>query len=310
MKRKFLSMAICLMFCLTSVFMFGGCGKDKPVVVAQHEAEAALNSAMQTLQQSKSIKMTMEMPSDMGSMLIVASEEMSYIEMNMAYSDEDYNYSMLINAWTKVENDVFTTFSYVNMTEGSTSEEMATKTVSFLDDDVFENEYSEEFFDGLDFDDFVEATKLDGELSIVFSEDGTKLIAKIVDNKLVSITMTQGVMSATMYIHYGDFSSEIPPVAEKDWVDMSKITIPAIKTEFTINEPLSLKGLELKFYEDATDEYDFETFTITDEMLEKITIEGFDPTTLTNGTPRTMTITYLGLDLEVEYEVVEVRWEQ
>ena len=309
MKRKFLSIAVCLMFCLTSMFMLSACGEEKPVVVAQHDAETAMNTAMETLAQSTTIKMTMSMPMGMGDMVIIASEEQAYVEMAMAYEDEEYSYDMLVSSWTELEEDAYVTYSYMSMTEDGETEEVATKSISLLADSAFDNEYAGDAFEGLDFDNFVKASKLDGELSIVFKdEEGTKFTAKIEDNKLVSIKITEGLVSMTMYIHYGDFAEEIPTRPEKDWVLSSTIEIPELKETYVQGEDiedvkLSLVGLELELYEEGTGFDPDATITITEEMLEKISVTGFDASTVTTE-PREMTITYLGIELVVEYEVV------
>ena len=282
MKRKFLSVAICLMFCLTSMFMLSACGEEKPVVVAQHDAETAMNTAMETLAQSTTIKMTMSMPMEMGDMVIIASEEQAYVEMTMAYEDGEYSYDMLVSSWTELEEDAYVTYSYMSMTEDGVTEEVATKSISLLADSAFDNEYAGDAFEGLDFDNFVKASKLDGELSIVFEdEEGTKFTAKIEDNKLVSIKITEGPVSMTMYIHYGDFAEEIPTRPQKDWVLSSTIEIPELKETYVQGEDIedvkqSLVGLELELYEEGTGFDPDATITITEEMLEKISVTGFD----------------------------------
>lgn len=303
MKRKFLSVVMCLMFSLASMFMLSACVGKEPVVVAQNEAETAFNTAMETLAQTNSIKMTMAMPENAGNMVVIVTEDKSYVEMTMAYADADYGYEMAVTAWTEVNDDSCVTHTNMRVTEDGETGELSTKTISLLDDDVFENEYTEEFFDGLDFEDFVKATELDGEISIVFKDDkGTKFTAKIVDEKLVSIKITKGKYSSTMYLHYGDFVNEIPALPEKDWTLTSTFEIKGLKTTYVQGEEEpSLLGMELKFYEEADDS---ETLTITSEMLSKITVTGFDSSELTNGTPKEMTITYLGITVTVEYEVV------
>ena len=105
---------------------------------------------------------------------------------------------------------------------------------------------------------------------------------------------------------------EIPsiPMLDKDdyeisWQELEpKIEIPQIKEIFTQGEQLDLLDLELEFYSDSLSWVPDGTFVITEDILNQITITGFDSATLTDGTPRTMKITFMGLDFEVEYEVV------
>ena len=304
MKRKFLSIAICLMFCFTSVFILSACGEEKPMVVAKEDAEVAMATAMTTLEETKTIKMTMDMPMNMGGMVVIATENSAYIEMRMSFEDIDSSYDYSMKTWSKLENGAFTTYAIMSETEGATTEKIATKQVLLENLDVLDSEAAESL-EGIDFDNFVEATELNGELSVVFSEESSDgnvtLTAKIVNNKLVSITSKQGMVSVTMYIHYGDFSAEIPLVPEEDWVITSKIEVPNLKTEFVVGEELSLEGLKLKLFEDKTSS-EFVEINLTNDMISSI-VSGFD--TSEAKSDGVMTISYYGLTIDVDYTVIQ-----
>ena len=61
MKRKFLSLVMCLMLCLSSMLVLSAC-KKKPKEISEVQAAQELNKAMQTLEETKSMKLSVEYP--------------------------------------------------------------------------------------------------------------------------------------------------------------------------------------------------------------------------------------------------------
>ena len=80
MKRKFLSVIICLMLGLSSMFMFTAC-KEKPKTISKEEAVAAFDSAMEVLAQAEGIKITSNVMG-ISEMLCIATETGSYISLH------------------------------------------------------------------------------------------------------------------------------------------------------------------------------------------------------------------------------------
>ena len=139
MKRKFLSIAICLMVCLSAMFMFTGC-KDKPKKISKDEAVAAFDSAMQVLSEAESIKLTMNY-AGIGNMVCIGSESGSYVNVSTIMIDEGVQYAMNVQDWVIQEGDAWANYSLMSMQEGEDDPMvMAQKSILLDMESMFENE--------------------------------------------------------------------------------------------------------------------------------------------------------------------------
>ena len=305
MKRKILSISFMLIFCLTSMFIFSACGenKEKEVIDVRALSEETLNVALDDLKQTESIKMSLTAPFNVAEFLIISTENNSYMKLKLANVGE-FADTMTTTTWTKFEHDAYATYSHFYMQKDDLVDDYGTKTVSLKKDHFLDNIYMQSIFGALDFENFLEASISNETTTIVFSKDDAKFTAKIVGNKFKSVTINQNLLSLTLNCYYGDYLHEIPTVIHKDWQVESKIEIPNIKTQYSIGEELSLVGLKFNLYE-STSSYNYVEIAIAEEILNKITLEDFNTATITEtDKPRKMKITYLGLELVVEYTVV------
>lgn len=292
MKRKFLSIAICLMLCFTSVFMLSAC-KEKPEKISIDEAAAAFETAMVAMEEAESIKLTMNVPG-FGNMVCIGNEEGSYVRFYSRVVSEGVVYVIDVEDWVTQE-DSWVNYSLMTMQEGDEDPVVvANKSVLLEMESMFENE-NLEGLDSMDFSNFVEATTLNGEISIVFSADGMTLTAKIVGGKLVSVT-TMGPMGApiTIYFSYGNFISEIPEIPEDSadltWDMISEIVVEGVPEVFEQGTTLDIETLTLKFYETGYSAYDeYVEIELTQDMISQ-TEDGY-------------VVTYLGLTFEIPYTV-------
>ena len=293
MKRKFLSIALCLMLCFSSMLIFGAC-KEKPVKIGEVEAANELSTAMANLVSENSIKIYSDNFLFMGQFTLIATEDMAYTKMDLFASE----------SWTKKEGDNWYVYSVANISETETPNLQYIKQLV----PTSENESLDETFDLLDMLNeatFSSGSKLKGEITISYStvEDGvaTKLTCKIADGKLKSFTVGSGFLSMTINFEFGDhLCAQIPAVpsgAGIVWDETDPfIDVEDMPTTFEIGDSLNLEDVVLEFYEDAG-QFDCEEFAVTMDM-----ITGFS--TEEAGT-YTMTITFCGLTFDVEYTVSE-----
>ena len=300
MKRKFLSLVMCLMLCLSSMLVLSACKKN-PKEISEVQAAQELNKAMQTLEETKSIKISVEYPEIyaeemklMFDFLIIATEETAYVDMTM--------FGFAVENWTLKENGIWTQYTVTAdpfndggfLYEKSVMQELE----SFLEDDM-----AEDSFESLDFENFVEASVLEGETSIVFEEEGAKVTAKIVDGKLVAIETKEDNMTMTVKIGYGDFSAEIPVIPEKSqeakWDMVSEIVLEGVDTELEQGEAIDLSDAVLKFYPNVSEDED-----------EFILIDLDDATITNDEVNKKIIVKYLGLTYELEYSIEEPAGDQ
>ena len=304
MKNKFLTIALSLMLCLSSMFIFGAC-KDEPVPVPEAAAMETFNTAMTNMENEDAVKMTYSL---MGYELsMVASEEQIYM-----YSTDT------IESWSVKNGEVFDQYTIVNVSTSGTPEYEYVKSIVPAVEATNSGSLNELFDEliGEDLDltalKFAKASKLNGELTIKFDivadEDmSLQYIFKIKDDKLVSISMEMMGMTMSFKLSYG--ASLLEEIPERPTLDFNnqpivwdeyepKIEVEGIPSQFEVGDTLNLDEIELEFYVDATS-FDSEDYDITLDM-----ITGFDTTTATEeGHPRTMTITFCGLTYQVQYTV-------
>lgn len=101
MKRKFLSIALCLTLCFTSMMFFTAC-KEKPEAVSEVVAAQELNEAMKHLNTSTAVKMTGGGLYE--GLLVIASEDTTYVKEPLFGT---------VEAWVVKEGDYFYEYSIV-----------------------------------------------------------------------------------------------------------------------------------------------------------------------------------------------------
>jgi hypothetical protein len=302
--KKFLLLSLCFVMCLSSFLVLSACKKEeKPTPVAQ--AEQAFATAMSNMATQTCIKMSSPNFLFMGEFIMIASNNGVYTKMDMLGTE----------SWTQKESDQpgAQWYEYA-ITNDGTLEEPNYKYIKQLYpyeyiEKVDTSDFGFDIFDMLENSQFASASKLNGELSILYTieNEGTMLVLtiKVTNNMISSISM--GAMGITMTINFEfgeQLLSQIPEIPEKDWVELeAKIEIDELDfpTEFVVDETLNLEDIQLEFYTDKTKSYDYDMYDITIDM-----ISGFDTSTATQiGESRTMTITFCGLTYDIEYTVIE-----
>ncbi len=306
MKNKFLTFALTLMLCLSSVFVLGAC-KEKPVEIGEAEAMQQVQAALQHLNEVESCKISLN--TILGSGYIIANAEMQYSNMEFI--------SIPKESWVIKEGDASYRYEKAKylVDEGETEYEQYEYTKTFVP--VIDGETSDESLGVIEMLNeavFSSASKLNGEFSISFSveEEGQMILLTCVikDGMFESITSGVGFSALSMIFEYGDIVvPELPTVDENSqpivWEEKTpKIEVVGIPTEYEIGERLeglNVDEIVLEFYEDCEDWFSTEDYEFSIDM-----ISGFDTTTATEeGQPRTMTITFCGLTCEIEYTVTE-----
>lgn len=306
MKKKFLTIALSLMFCLSSAFIFGAC-KEEPVPVAEAAAMETFNAALTNMESEEAIKMTYSL---MGAeMIMVASDEQVYIYMTDS-----------VESWAVKNGEVFDQYTIVNVSAAEIPEYEYVKSivpaVETEDDMSLEGMFDD--LVGEDFDlsslKFSKASKLNGELTIKFDVIEDDFVAlqysfKIKNDKLTELSVKIGNMKITFKFSYGEnILEEIPEIPTLDmagqpidwYVCEPKIEVSGIPAQFEVGDTLNLENVELEFYMDV-EGYESEEYQITMDM-----ISGFDTSTATEeGQPRTMTITFCGMTYQIDYTVTE-----
>ena len=312
MKRKFLSLVLCLMICLSSGIVLSGCLEEKPKPVGEVYAMDAYNTAVTNINNSDGIKMSCEMMGVEVKMIISETQVYAYTtdEMEMWAIKDGNFYEMYL-----IENIGYDEPEFVYTK--STMPAIVYEGESFYDQLMGMGGMSSSG-DEVSYE-FVEASKLGDELTInmkVTIFEGWEIDSSFVIKNNILVSMSIDMFGLTMKYNfsYGEnVLSEIPAVPEYDsnnveivWDECEpKFEIPEIEdVEFNVGDNLSLVGLELNFYTDS-EGWEYETIVITEEMIQDFTITGFDSSELTNGTPKEMTISFMGATLTIEYEVVE-----
>ena len=297
MKRKFLSVAICLMLCLSSMFMFTAC-KEKPTKISRDEAVAAFDSAMETMAEAEGIKITANVMG-ISQMVCIGTEAGSYINL---HAEESFveggnveTFVIDIENWITEEEGVWVNYSLLTMAENGGEPVVETSDKTVLQDmqSMFENEQLKGF-DLLNFDNYVQASTLKGEISIVFASEGFSATAKIVNGTLVAVDMSQYGLTATFYFTYGDFSEEIPSIPQDGdnltWDLLSEIVVEGIPDVLKYGEPLDINTLTLKFYQEGIDGF-----------VEPVVVELTQD--MISQTENGYVVTYLGLTFEIPYTI-------
>lgn len=149
---------------------------------------------------------------------------------------------------------------------------------------------------------FANASKLNGELTINFYyEEGVPLQFSIVikEGFIKSIKIGSGMYKITIDFEFGSEVLEDIPArpTNVEWYEYQpQIEIGFIETEYKVGDSIDLEDAYIEYLEDIEAVFT-NYFDITEDM-----ISGF--TTETAGT-RTMTITFYGLTIDVEYTVTE-----
>ena len=152
---------------------------------------------------------------------------------------------------------------------------------------------------------FSKATKKDGKLTIVYKEveDGTttKITYTIVKGKLKSIKVKAGAVVMTTNFQYGNSAmSELPALPTGvEWDEYEPyIEVENLKRVYNVREQLDLTNAVVNYYED--DETTFpDEFVLTSDMVSNFSTE-------TTGN-FTMTITFYGVTLNIDYRVDAVQ---
>jgi len=315
MKKKFLTLVLSLTLCLSSAFIFGAC-KEKPIPVAEAAAMESFNTAMTNMDNETAVKMSMSLFGVEAKTII--SESKIY-----AYSTD------AMEMWITKNENVYEAFTIENISENEIPEYTYSKSIYHaiaLDEkssyDLLMQMGQTNLSGGEDATfEFVSATELNGELTVNLKFtvlEGFELTATFTIKNHVFNSMTINMFGFSMRYNFtygAEVLNEIPeiPTINKEgdpmiWDECQpKIEISNLENkEFLINEDVSLEDLVLKYYPDEENVFSYYEFTITEEMLQDFTITGFDSSQLTNGTPKEMTISFMGATLIIEYEVVEV----
>ena len=311
MKRKFLSIAICLMVCFSSMFMFSGCKEDKSVPVAEAVAMESLNTAMSKMENETAVKLSCSMMGA-GEAIIISSQNKMYA--NIPGTSE---------SWMTKNGDVFDVYTIENVSETEIPEYEYIKSImpaiEETSDETLEDSLSGlfgdmgEMFEGMEFN-FSSASELKGVLTVNFAleNEGEVVynIAFTIQNEiLTSITMKMFGFAITFNIQYGEqYLQEIPEIPLHNWY----VCKPYIEVEFqgtsitepielTVGDQVNLDDFSLYFYEDESS-WSYQEFNITSDMLNVV----FDTTTATEvDQPRIITITFCGLTYDIQYTVNE-----
>ena len=309
MKRKILSITICLMFCLSSIFVFGACGKEKAKEVSEVVAMDAFNKASVNMEDEEVVKMTCDIPFG-GKMTYIFSQNKTYINV----PDES-------EMWMIKNGDVYDQYLIENVGIEEIEYEYIKSIVPAVEDvdkTSFENVFNnggmgEDLLGDLVSLKFLNASELNGELTINFSLmiDESPLFTysfKIKDNVFIGMKINVFGVIMNYAIEYGEqYLEEIPEVPNYEWDEYDPYievlingNVPTEPIEFEVGDQLNLSDFDLRFYQDEF-VFNYEDFDVTIDM-----IEGFNTQTPTEeGQPRKMKVTFCGLIYEIEYIVTQ-----
>lgn len=290
MKRKFLSIACCLLMLFSTVMLVTACGKAKPVAVSRKKAELSLISAVELIEASNAVKM--EIDSLEQETFYVATSDVLY----QATASEG------LSLWTEKDGNYWYEFFTVSTMVGEFPGIDHNKCLSskVLDDP---RNFIVKTITDFELGKFSKASKLKGVLTVNYKlvkEDETiQTTFKIADSKIISLNVKSKTIATKISFTYDDKALE--SLIEKpqgiEWIAYeSKIEVENIKTNYLVDEELDLTDAVLKYYK----LYYLETFENLE--LTRNMITGF--TTNEPGT-RIMTINFGDLTYTVEYTVTE-----
>ena len=289
MKRKIISFVICVMLCLSSLSVFAAC-KDENGTISKAKAKRELYAAFQTVKNSDAVFMKTE--NETGYVSIYASE-------NLCFEEFESNGNQ---TWSEKEGDYW--YDYDKYTD-FVGEQPTIKFVKRLSLDIKEDprvalsaslqQYTHNVFS--------KASKEKDELKVVYK--------KIQEGKTVNFTYVvkkgklqsiQGGIDAeafTVTLKYGQEAVDSVPIKPSgvEWdVYVPSIEIEGLKEQYNVGEVLNYDYLTINYFEDESTEIPQE-IEVTPDM-----IEGFSTSEAGNFQ---MTIKFLNLTLEIDYEVIE-----
>lgn len=289
MKRKILSFVICLMLCLSAMSVFTAC-KEEDNTLSKSKAERELAVAFAAIETADDV--LMEVNTEVGKLIFFASENSYFYEDPLIGNQ----------TWSEKESGIW--YDYAKYIE-YIGEQPAIKFVKRLSLDIKEDPrlsisaYSQKLTEKV----FLKAIKEKGEIKITYKEiqEGTtiKYTYIVVGGKLQTIEVDAGNSDSSITYMYNqdaiDNTTRKPNSVEWD-VYVPHIEVAGIKAQYHVGEVLNYSSLVLNYFEDDETEIP-EEMEITPDM-----VTGFETTEAGNYQ---MTIKFLNLTLEIDYEVIE-----
>lgn len=287
MKRKFLSIACCLIMLMSTIMLISGCGKEKPVAVSKSNAEKAISTAISTIETSNAVKM--ETSTEVGKTLLIATEDLYYQETE----HEGYE------SWTTKDGEYWY--------EHFVSTTMMGEHPSIDHNRKLSLEVSEnprlclvENIQKYPLESFAKASKYKGVLTVTykFDENENVITLKIVKGKLTSISIDAEEESVSITFEYDQFALEdlVEKPSGTEWFEYQpKIEVSGLKTQYYVYDELDLTGAVINYFEDVNSQTSQE-IDLTRDM-----VTNFSANEAGNFT---MTINFLGITLNVDYEVI------
>ena len=294
--KKLLSIAVCLMFCFSSMLVLSACGEEKPKNLTEVQAAEVVAEATLQMDNATSVKIHFDnFLFFLGEMTIIETETVSYTEMGS------------FTEWVKKEGENWYSYSILtSLSESGETTEYMKKLIPVVENDNLEEAL--DFIETIEGATFKNASKLNGEVTAsygtVYEGQNLAITCVVSDGKFKSFKFSTGFLSMTMELDFGEYViNEIPSVPTNvDWFEYEPyIEVDGISEVFEVGDTLDLEDVIIEFYEDKYDIFPSEEFDATIDM-----VSGFNTTTATeDGQSRKMTITFCGLTYEIEYIVLE-----